>query len=161
MTTIYHFILLLRGRPFHVTHHNPIRVVCVSDTHDRIPDPIPDGDLLIHAGDLTNDGTVATIQKQIDWLASLPHRHKVFVAGNHDSYFDPSSRKKEDREGGRTLDLKGLHYLQDRLIELEFEGGRRLNVYGAGDIPACGGSDMACVQNFTLFCETYWRDELG
>lgn len=30
---------------------NPIEVVCISDTHNQIN--IPDGDILIHAGDLT------------------------------------------------------------------------------------------------------------
>lgn len=140
----YHLILLLRGHPFYPPKDNPpIRVVCLSDTHDGIVANIPDGDLLIHAGDLTTDGTVADIQRQIDWLDALPHRHKVLVAGNHDSWFDPSARKAEDRAQGRTVDLKSLNYLQDRLVSLEFKGGRMLNVYGAGDIPKCGGSSFA------------------
>jgi predicted MPP superfamily phosphohydrolase len=140
---IYHLILFLRGTPFHAQKSNPIRVVCISDTHDNTVPNVPNGDLLIHAGDLTNSGTVEDIQKQLDWLASLPHRHKVFVAGNHDSYFDPKSRKAVDRKGGRTPHFKDLHYLQDEMVTLEFEGGRRLNVYGAGDIPECGGTDFA------------------
>lgn len=140
---IYHLILFLRGRPFHAHNSNPIRVVCLSDTHDNIVSNVPDGDLLIHAGDLTNSGTVEDIQKQLDWLASLPHRHKVFVAGNHDSYFDPKSRKAVDKKQGRAPDLKGLHYLQDDMVTLEFKGGRMLNVYGAADIPECGGTDNA------------------
>lgn len=139
---IYHLILLLRGRPFY-PKKEPIRVVCLSDTHDRIVPDVPEGDLLIHAGDLTTAGTAADIQRQIDWLDSLPHRHKVVVAGNHDSWFDPSARKAEDRTHGRTVDLKSVVYLQDRLVTLEFEAGRKLNVYGAADIPKCGGSDFA------------------
>lgn len=144
MHYIYHLILLLRGRPFYPKKDStPIRVVCLSDTHDHIVADVPDGDLLIHAGDLTTDGTAADIQRQIDWLDSLPHQHKVVVAGNHDSWFDPSARKAEDRTRGRAVDLKSLVYLQDRLVTLEFEAGRMLNVYGAADIPECGGSDFA------------------
>jgi hypothetical protein len=144
MYHIYHLILLLRGHPFRPQKDStPVRVVCLSDTHDRVVENVPDGDLLIHAGDLTTDGTAADIQRQIDWLDSLPHRHKVVVAGNHDSWFDPSARKAEDRADGRTVDLKSLVYLQDRLVTLEFEGGRMLNVYGAADIPKCGGSSFA------------------
>ncbi|KAB5536034.1 calcineurin-like phosphoesterase [Coniochaeta sp. 2T2.1] len=146
MSRIYHLILLLRGAPFRPSkeHRRPIRVVCLSDTHDRVVSDVPDGDLLIHAGDLTTEGTAADVQKQIDWLASLPHRHKVVVAGNHDSWFDESARRAEDRrEGGKEVDLKGVEYLQDRLVTLEFEGGRILNVYGAGDIPQCGGASFA------------------
>jgi predicted phosphodiesterase len=144
MYRIYHLILLLRGHPFHPPKDvRSIRVVCLSDTHDRIVDDVPDGDLLIHAGDLTTGGTAAEIQSQLDWLDSLPHKHKVIVAGNHDSWFDSSARKAQDRAQGSTVDLKSLIYLQDRLVTLEFEGGRMLNVYGAGDIPTCGGSDFA------------------
>jgi len=144
---IYHLILLLRGRPFHPPKDTPpIRVVCLSDTHDRIVPDVPDGDLLVHAGDLTTGGTAADIQRQVDWLDSLPHRHKVVVAGNHDSWFDPSARKVRDREQGATgVDLKSLVYLQDRLVTLQFDGGRKLNVYGAGDVPKCGGADSAYV----------------
>ena len=85
ISALYSFFLALRGRPFHAPASYPIRVVCLSDTHDQVPSEVPDGDLLIHAGDLTNPGTAASIQKQLDWLASLPHPHKIVVAGNHDS----------------------------------------------------------------------------
>lgn len=141
---IHALILLLRGHPFRPPKDKaPIRIVCLSDTHDQIPNNVPDGDLLIHAGDLTNPGTVDAIQAQIDWLASLPHQHKVFVAGNHDSWFDVRSRKAEDKQNARRPDFKGLHCLQNSSVGLVFADGRRLNVYGAADLPACGGDDNA------------------
>ena len=142
---IFHIILFLRGRPFRPPRDRPaIRVVCISDTHDHIV-PVPDGDLLIHAGDLTNAGTVDDIQKQVDWLASLPHRHKVLVCGNHDSWFDELARRPEDKASGRKVELKGIHYLERQSVTLEFKGARRLNIWGAPDIPKCGGSDFASV----------------
>lgn len=134
-------ILFLRGASYKPPKNKPkIRVVCISDTHTNTPS-IPHGDLLIHAGDLTNAGTVADIQKQLDWLASLPHREKIVIAGNHDSYFDPKSRRPEDK--GKKLNFRNLHYLQNEAITLKFKGGRKLNFYGAADIPKCGGSDFA------------------
>lgn len=141
---IYHILVLLRGRPFRPPkdkHH--IRIVCLSDTHDHIVPHVPDGDLLVHAGDLTNAGTANDIQRQIDWLASLPHRHKVVIAGNHDSWFDVRSRTPGDKKDGRRVDFKGLHYLQNSSVTLDFLDGRRLNVYGAADLPACGGPEFA------------------
>jgi hypothetical protein len=36
----------------------PIRVVCISDKHNNRPD-LPDGDVLIHVGDLTENGNFA------------------------------------------------------------------------------------------------------
>ena len=93
------FLLRLRGTPhFPPPDKQPIRVVCISDTHTLEWIDVPDGDLLIHAGDLTNDGSVRDIQRAIDWLKTLPHRHKVVIAGNHDSYFDIRSRREEDRD---------------------------------------------------------------
>ncbi|KAK0935330.1 hypothetical protein LTR29_013122 [Friedmanniomyces endolithicus] len=97
----------------------PIRIVCISDTHCLRSVHIPDGDLLIHAGDLTNAGTPAELQAQIDWLDSLPHQHKVAIAGNHDTYLDPRSRTTltaEQREG--SIDWKGIHYLQHSALTL-------------------------------------------
>lgn len=60
-----------------------ITVVCISDTHNSVPD-LPYGDLLIHAGDLTRGGTSEEIQAQLDSLNAQPHMHKVVIAGNHD-----------------------------------------------------------------------------
>ncbi|ROW02193.1 hypothetical protein VSDG_02604 [Cytospora chrysosperma] len=143
-TLIYHLILFLRGQPFKPTRDKrPIRIVCLSDTHDRTIQDVPDGDLLIHSGDMTNSGGAEDIQRQIDWLASLPHRHKVVIAGNHDSWFDLRSRRLEDKREGRMIDFKGVHYLQQSSVELDFADGRKLNVYGAADIPECGGDDFA------------------
>jgi hypothetical protein len=142
-TFIFNLVLFFRGRPFRPPRNKPpIKVVCISDTHDQIVD-VPDGDLLIHAGDLTNSGTVADIQKQLDWLDSLPHHFKVVVAGNHDSWFDPRSRNAGDRDAGRRPELKSIRYLQHSSVTLEFKGGRRIRVFGAPDIPMCGGPDNA------------------
>ena len=76
-----HLILSFR-RPSVESNPSVPRVclICLSDTHTK-KTVIPDGDVLIHAGDLTNAGSVAEIQEQIDWLASLPHPHKIVIAG--------------------------------------------------------------------------------
>jgi 3',5'-cyclic AMP phosphodiesterase CpdA len=143
ISQFYAFVLFLRGRPFLPPRDKPaIRVVCISDTHDQTT-AVPDGDLLIHAGDLTNAGTIDDLQRQIDWLDALPHRHKVIVCGNHDSYFDVTARSQADRDSGRSLDLKSIHYLERKSVTLEFAGRRRLKVYGAPDLPVCGEANFA------------------
>jgi predicted phosphodiesterase len=66
-----------------------MRIVCLSDTHDLHDQlQVPDGDLLLHAGDATMRGSEAQIRAFDRWLASLPHRHKVVIAGNHDWAFE-------------------------------------------------------------------------
>ena len=62
-----------------------MRIVCISDTHGQEADlKIPDGDMLIHAGDLTLRGTALQINQSLDYFAKLPHKYKVIIAGNHD-----------------------------------------------------------------------------
>jgi hypothetical protein len=120
-----------------------ITVVCLSDTHSRTPEDLPDGDILIHAGDLTRKGTTPEIQAAIDWLSSFPHRHKIAIAGNHDTYLDPRSRStlsEVDQTG--SLNWRDIHYLQHSSMTIT-HGDRRLSIYGAPQIPACGGPDYA------------------
>ena len=52
------------------------RFVCVSDTHSKTF-PLPDGDVLIHAGDLCSWGSVKQLKVTMDWLLSLSHPKKM------------------------------------------------------------------------------------
>ena len=64
-----------------------MRLVCISDTHSlhrRIPD-VPDGDILIHAGDCLGAGTLDNVEDLNDWLGTLSHQHKIVIAGNTDN----------------------------------------------------------------------------
>ena len=66
----------------------PVRIVCISDTHELHRElSLPDGDLLIHAGDFTFFNHASKIHDFNDWLGELPHRHKVVIPGNHDRIF--------------------------------------------------------------------------
>lgn len=133
----YHLVLFLRGHPFHPPRDKPaVKVVCISDTHDQTV-KIPPGDILIHAGDLTNAGTAADIQKQLDWLKSQPHQVKIVIAGNHDSYFDPSSRIQQDIQSGAKINLDGIVYLESSLTVQTIKG-RQISIFGVPDIPKCG-----------------------
>lgn len=143
----HHLLNLLRGQP---NQSKPrVRVVCLSDTHTHTL-PVPAGDVLIHAGDMGVVGTAEEIQKQIDWLSSLPHAHKIVVCGNHDGYLDPRSRRVLNEES-KTLDWKGITYLQHSTATIRVKvaesaknsGERTLRIYGAPQIPACGGPDNA------------------
>lgn len=66
------------------------RFVCISDTHEkhRQIKNIPDGDVLLCAGDFTNESDFDRIVDFNAWLGGLPHKHKVVVSGNHDLFFD-------------------------------------------------------------------------
>lgn len=66
-----------------------LRFVAISDTHGRHRDiSVPDGDVLLHAGDLTYSGTPHELREFNEWMGTLPHRHKIVIAGNHDFTLD-------------------------------------------------------------------------
>ncbi|KAL1868551.1 hypothetical protein VTK73DRAFT_3607 [Phialemonium thermophilum] len=122
----------------------PLSIVCISDTHTTQP-VVPDGDLLLHAGDLTNSGSFEELQAQINWLKSLPHKHKIVIAGNHDRLLDPAYVDRfPDRicEGIGTsrsdLDWGDVVYLNNSSAHLNFDNGRTLTVYGSPWTPLCG-----------------------
>lgn len=141
---LYRFFNWIRQNPFSRRHGpRPIKVVCISDTHDLIPQNVPDGDLLIHAGDTTNNGSCESIQAQIDWMSSLPHPHKVLVCGNHDSWFDHRSRQRADHDSQRPLNFRDVRYLENTSLTLEFRNGRSLKIFGAPGVPQCGGPENA------------------
>jgi hypothetical protein len=102
-----------------------VRIVAVADTHlfHRELD-VPDGDVLVHAGDLCRGGDLDELRETAEWLAGLPHRHKVIVAGNHDWAFvhEPAAARSA---------IAGMIYLQDS--EAVIEG---LRFYGSPWQPA-------------------------
>lgn len=93
------------------------RIVILSDTHslhDRLG-PIPEGDILIHAGDFSNVGSLGDCEGFGQFLASLPHPHKVVIAGNHDVSFD-----REGFQQGGLFDRFHRRYRLDRLPPEEY-----------------------------------------
>jgi predicted phosphodiesterase len=56
------------------------RIVCISDTHNQTPQ-LPKGDVLIHAGDLTNQGSYSELKKTVAWLEKADYEVKIVVAG--------------------------------------------------------------------------------
>lgn len=142
--------LLLRLRPLPRTRtrsQRPIRVVCVSDTHTRQIDDVPPGDLLVHAGDMTNAGTAKEIQASLDWLKQVAisggFQHTVVIAGNHDSWLDEFVRPLVPTVAGKdSLDWGDIIYLQNETITLPFPAlpplfpmPRPLAVHGVPHIP--------------------------
>ena len=74
-----------------------LRIVHISDTHlnhDAFIPSIPDGDILVHSGDFSHLRLSQFFYKEHDcreeikhideFFGTLPHKHKIFVAGNHD-----------------------------------------------------------------------------
>ena len=73
-----------------------VKIVAIADTHGRHEEVgVPEGDILVHAGDVTNAGSLEELDAFNDFLSSLPHPHKIVIAGNHDFCFE---RERIDAE---------------------------------------------------------------
>lgn len=137
-----------------------VSVVCISDTHNTRP-ILPPGDILLHAGDLSQYGLFEEIQQQLDWLNEQPHQHKVVIAGNHDLILDQEFVKAfPDREldkfGKAFADLRwgNIIYLRHQLVKVRVRDGC-LNIFGSPWTPRCG--------NFAFQYEAgdnIWKDNL-
>jgi predicted phosphohydrolase len=91
----------------------PLRIIAISDTHglhDGLA--VPEGDILIHAGDLTMNGDEADVIAFNAFLGELPHPDKIVIAGNHDFCFE------RDPQCCARL-LTNATYLQDSAVVLQ------------------------------------------
>lgn len=88
-----------------------MKIVCISDTHGQHEGlKLPKGDLIIHAGDVTRNGTFIQTITFLNWFSSLEYEHKIFIAGNHDFFFE-----KGIIDGFMPM---GIHYLNDSGCEI-------------------------------------------
>ncbi len=92
-----------------------MKFVAISDTHCRhLNLKLPKGDVLLHAGDISYKGQKNEIVDFLQWLAKLPYKHKIFIAGNHDFYFE-----KEKIAQIQSLIPDGVTYLNDEEIIID------------------------------------------
>ncbi|RJE17653.1 Calcineurin-like phosphoesterase, partial [Aspergillus sclerotialis] len=127
----------------------PISIVCVSDTHNSQP-KLPEGDILIHAGDLTQSGSLAELRSSVNWLRTQSHPIKVVIAGNHDFLLDASrdnSSSSSDKAAAaaaaaaserESIDWGDIIYLENKETTITCPNGRNLRIYGSPFSPRHG-----------------------
>jgi len=92
-----------------------MKIVVISDTHGQHKDLIlPEGDMIIHAGDVSKVGFKDQVKDFVKWFSKLDYKYKIFIAGNHDYFFE-----KESAEQVKKLIPENVIYLNDSGIEIE------------------------------------------
>ena len=118
--------------------NNHLRIVTISDTHGKHRkltenNMLPDGDIIIHAGDFTNTGEIKQIKDFCNWFSTLPFQYKIVIAGNHDLTLDPEWYRNDNSWRGLGLrrrnvgdkgieiirSCKNLIYLEEDTVEIE------------------------------------------
>lgn len=104
-----------------------MKILFLSDTHglhQKLED-LPQADILIHSGDISNRGKDAEVKDFINWFSDQDYQYKVFIAGNHDFYFEGVTVERMQK-----LLPQDVYYLCDTGITIE-----GLNIWGSPVTP--------------------------
>ena len=97
-----------------------MKIIAISDTHtkhNQIPQNyLKDSDLIIHSGDVSSTGKKNEVKDFLDWFSNLPIEHKVFIAGNHDFYFEENTT---DDIQSLLNNYPNIIYLNDSGVEID------------------------------------------
>lgn len=110
---------------------------------------MPAGDVIIHAGDVSGLGRVNEIKEFLNWFSSLDYKYKVFIAGNHDFFFEKSSPKEIF-----SIIPQDIIYLNDSGIEIE-----GLQIWGSPVTPWF--NNWAFNRNRGVDIRTHWEQIPG
>jgi Icc-related predicted phosphoesterase len=129
-----------------------MKIVCISDTHGQvIPfEDMPEGDVLIHAGDITNNGKIYWLQQQAEWfrhLVETKYSHLICIGGNHDFVLDGFRKEKAEEHLTRLFGDNRIHYLRDSSVTLRFAGTPPIKFYGTPWVN-CGNWAFSEENNF-------------
>ena len=134
------------------------RLLIISDTHTASPLPstdpthayrlpLPQADVLLHAGDITKVGYFAEYEAMFDMLKAAPAELKLVIPGNHDItlhedfYVRGTGKNKHIRSmedvqkirelwTGQEARSAGIVYLEEGVRTFELGNGARFTVSG-------------------------------
>jgi Icc-related predicted phosphoesterase len=92
-----------------------MKFIIISDTHGQHKNlTLPKGDVIIHAGDISQRGKESEIIDFLNWFKDLDFKYKIFIAGNHDFFFEETSEKDIQK-----IIPENIIYLCDSGVEVE------------------------------------------
>lgn len=90
-----------------------LKIIALSDTHcQHRKIRVPEGDVLIHAGDMLSRGNAREWEDFAPWWNEQTHPYKIIVAGNHDWIL-------ETNRDWALAGLKDTYYLEDSGVTIE------------------------------------------
>ena len=105
-----------------------MKIIVIGDTHNRHKGLVdmPEGDMIIHVGDVSGRGYHHEVENFCKWYAELPYKYKILVAGNHDFYFQHNSPMMISAQlpgkicvNPTVVSENSIIYLNDSGIEIE------------------------------------------
>ena len=97
-----------------------MKITAISDTHNKhfqIPSKyLLGGDCILHSGDISGRGSRNEIETFLDWYSELPYTHKIFIAGNHDFFFEGAPEYEIEAV---LANYPNIIYLNDSGVEID------------------------------------------
>lgn len=129
------------------------RFLIVSDTHDSssLYKSHPECDVLLHCGDLTEDGSPKSISSAIKNLGAVRAELKLVIPGNHEISMDKEYyvseggdledyRKSTEFAYGELAKANNVTFLQEGTHEFALNNGASFRIYASPYTPAYGAS---------------------
>ena len=99
-----------------------MKIITISDTHSQhLGLKLPEGDMIIHAGDVSGSGSAVAVKSFLNWFSNLDYKYKIFIAGNHDWFFE----KNKESEIEKYIP-ENVIYLNDSGVTIE-----NINIWGS------------------------------
>lgn len=140
-----------------------MKIVVTSDTHFPFSIPgnpdegvpgIPEGDVLLHCGDLMYSGYPDEWYLRLGCLAAMPHKIKILIPGNHDFHI-------ENYNGIARAELRNkanVHLLDDRRPVVEVDG---LKIFGIPFVTGLPGWAYNMLEiNLARWLESAWSETM-
>jgi predicted MPP superfamily phosphohydrolase len=132
-----------------------IRFLVISDTHGNdLQASLPECDVLLHCGDITEDGSPESIEKALQALGNIKAELKLMIAGNHEismdeQYYLAEGGSPEDVQ--RTQELvsrisssvaskSGITFLEEGTHTFTLSSGASFTIYASPFTPKYGAS---------------------
>jgi Icc-related predicted phosphoesterase len=133
----------------------PTRVMVISDTHEHSFNgtTMPQVDVLIHTGDLTNFGELDSLRESVRMMGTIEAELKLVTAGNHDISLDKTPRVDNMSEEeyskyheaaleimtGPLAQEAGITYLEEGTRTFALNNGAKFTVYASPYTCGSGG----------------------
>ncbi|KAF1841487.1 Metallophos-domain-containing protein [Cucurbitaria berberidis CBS 394.84] len=144
----------------------PVRFLIMSDTHSaELPSTLPECDVLLHCGDLTDDGSPGAISEALEALSKVKAELKLVIAGNHEISLD---KQYYLSEGGSLADIAaaqamispdptseaskgGVTFLSEGTHTFRISSGATFSIYASPYTPEYGTSGFQYPTNEDRF----------
>jgi 3',5'-cyclic AMP phosphodiesterase CpdA len=132
-----------------------VKFLVISDTHGAQKHSaslakLPQADVVLHCGDLTENGTVKQVEEAIDWLGGIRAELKLCIAGNHEATVDRQFWAKQGGDAdyhSRAIDAllgpqadQGVIFLTEGTYEFKLQSGAVFRIHASPFTPEFGVS---------------------